>query len=111
MIRGSPVFVQVFIVLFIVGQTAITIAESAAFGSSGYLWRMFATKVQPTQVRLIGADGNATPLDWSRHVAYSRKGIDFLSLLPPHLCRIYPDAASIELKRLPSEFRTVPCSR
>lgn len=103
--------VKAFIVTFVIVQTGLTITESAKSVSDQYLWRMFAVKVPRLNVQLVTAGGAHRTLDWSKHVAYARKGLDFWTLLPPQLCAVYPDAAFIEMRREPSEYKKVPCSR
>jgi hypothetical protein len=52
-----------------------------------------------TVARVTTGSGEQAELDVSDYTTFPRGEIDWLRYLPPHLCRVYPDAAAVEVSQ------------
>jgi hypothetical protein len=85
-----------FFVAFLAIQLAAPLVQlfwaprPARFG-----WQMYSVVSKPPRFELIMRDGAAQPLDISPYVTSMRADVPLARFLPPHLCKLFPDAAAV----------------
>ena len=58
---------------------------------------MFSASPQRPRFSLVMRDGTSQPANLRLYVAHSRGEVDLEKALPPHLCRVVPDVASVRI--------------
>ena len=86
-----------FFALFLAIQTAVPLVQLWAPRPARFGWQMFTASPQRPRFSLVMRDGTSRPADLRRYVAYSRGEVDLENALPPHLCRVVPDVASVQV--------------
>jgi hypothetical protein len=85
-----------FFVAFLAIQIAVPVIQliwsprPARFG-----WQMYSVVSKPPRFELIMRDGTARPLDITPYVTSMRADVPLVRFLPPHLCKLFPDAAAV----------------
>jgi hypothetical protein len=100
---GTRVAVTAFSVLFLMIQTVVPLHRLWAPRPARFGWQMFSGRQQRARFSLILRDGTRQPLNLGLYVAQSRGEVDLEEALPPHLCRVVPDLAAVQI--------TAPASR
>ena len=97
--RWTPqrVVATAFFVLFLLVQTGIPLVKLAAPRPARFGWQMFSGRQQRARFSLVMRDGRSQPVNLGRYVAQSRGEADLEKVLPPHLCRVVPDVASVQI--------------
>lgn len=84
-----------FFFLFLLIQTAVPLAQLWASRPARFAWQMYSAKPQPTRFSLVMRDGTRKPANLGPYVAQARGEVNLEHALPPHLCRVVPDLASV----------------
>ena len=94
-----------FFVLFLLTQTAVPLCRLAVPRPARFGWHMFTAKRERVRFSVVLRDGSHEPVNLAAYVAQSRGEVDVEKALPPHLCRMVPEAAAVEI-HLPDSGRT-----
>ena len=86
-----------FFVLFLVIQTAVPLVQLWAPRPARFGWQMFSGRQQTPRFSLVMRDGRSRPANLRLYVAYSRGEVELEKALPPHLCRVVPGVASVQI--------------
>ena len=86
-----------FFVLFLLIQTGMPLVQLWAPRPARFGWQMFSATPQRNRFSLVMRDGTGQPVDLRLYVAQSRGEVDLEEALPPHLCRVVPDVASVRI--------------
>ncbi|HEU4887219.1 MAG TPA: hypothetical protein VFV49_04985 [Thermoanaerobaculia bacterium] len=86
-----------FFLLFLLIQTAVPLVRLGAPRPARFGWQMFSAAPQRPRFTLVLRDGTSQPADLRLYVAQSRGEVDLEKALPPHLCRVVPDLASVRI--------------
>jgi hypothetical protein len=86
-----------FFLLFLLVQTAVPVVQLWAPRPARFGWQMFSAAPSRPRFSLVMRDGTVRPADLRLYVAESRGEVDLEKALPPHLCRVVPEAASVQI--------------
>lgn len=86
-----------FFVLFLGVQAAVPLARLWAPRPARFGWQMFTASEPRPRFSLVLRDGTSRPADLRLYVAHSRGEVDLARALPPHLCRVVPGVASVQI--------------
>jgi hypothetical protein len=99
-----------FFVLFLAFQIAMPLVKLSAPRPARFGWHMFTAIPKRTQFTLLMRDGTRRPVDLTLYVGLSRGEVNMRQELPPHLCRVVPDAIAVQITANESgQVRTHPC--
>jgi hypothetical protein len=85
-----------FFVAFLAIQIAVPIVQLVwAPRPARWGWQMYSVISTAPQFELISRDGAARPLDITPYVTSMRADVPLARFLPPHLCKLFPDAAAV----------------
>ena len=99
-----------FFVLFVLIQTVVPLVKLWSPRPARFGWQMFSGRQPRVRFALVLHDGTRQPANLARYVAQSRGEVDLVTALPPHLCRVVPDLASVEITTTQSkEPRVYEC--
>jgi hypothetical protein len=93
--RGRTIAAVAFFFSVLVIQVGIPLIQLWAPRPARFGWQMFTARPAPTRYTLVFHDGTRKPVDLEPYVAKSRGEMDVETALPPHLCRVVPDLASV----------------
>jgi hypothetical protein len=96
-----------FFVLFLLIQVGVPLLRLWSPRPARFGWQMFSASPQQIAFSLVLRDGTSQPVSLGRYVAQSRGEVDLEDRLPPHLCRVVPDVASVEITKPGSTQRRV----
>ena len=94
---AESVAATAFFVLFLLIQTAVPLVQLWAPRPARFGWQMFSAKQQRARFSLVLHDGTVQPAKLDLYVAQSRGEVDLEEALPPHLCRVVPDLAAVQI--------------
>jgi hypothetical protein len=86
-----------FFLLFLLIQTAVPLVQLWAPRPARFGWQMFSAAPPRPRFSLVMRDGTIRPADLRLYVAQSRGEVDLEKALPPHLCRVVPEVASVQI--------------
>lgn len=86
-----------FFVLFLLIQTGVPLVRLWAPRPARFGWQMFSANPQRVRFFLVMRDGTTQPATLGRYVAQSRGEVNLERALPPHLCRVVPNLASVQI--------------
>jgi hypothetical protein len=95
-ISSSIAIAACFFVVFLAVQLLMPLAQlvwsprPARFG-----WQMYSVTSAAPNFELIMHDGSAKPIDITPYVTSLRGDVPLAHFLPPHLCKLFPDAAAV----------------
>ena len=92
-----------FFVTFLAIQIVVPVVKLTAPRPARFGWHMWSARKRNPQFVLIMKDGGASPVILSTYLGLSRGELDIREAMPPHLCRVVPDVASVQIKPLDSE--------
>ena len=92
-----------FFVAFLAIQILVPVVKLTAPRPARFGWHMWTARKRNPQFVLIMKDGSASPVILSTYLGLSRGELDIREAMPPHLCRVVPDVASVQIKPLDSE--------
>jgi hypothetical protein len=85
-----------FFVVFLAAQIVIPLAQLAwSPRPARFGWQMYSVVSVAPSFTLFMRDGATRPLDIRPYVASLRGDVPLAHFLPPHLCRLFPDAAAV----------------
>jgi hypothetical protein len=84
-----------FFLFFLLIQAGVPLVQLGAQRPARFGWQMYSAKPQRARFVLVMRDGTQRPASLGPYVAQSRGELDLTSALPPHLCRMVPDLASV----------------
>lgn len=85
-----------FFVVFLAAQILIPLAQLAwAPRPARFGWQMYSVASAAPRFELIMRDGFAKPIDITPYVTSLRGDVPLARFLPPHLCKLFPDAAAV----------------
>jgi len=87
-----------FILLFLSIQVGVPLTRLWSPRPARFGWHMWSTVPPRREVFLLMRDGSSGPADISRYVAQARGELDLDKALPPHLCRLLPDVAVVQIR-------------
>jgi hypothetical protein len=88
----------VFCASFLTVQIAVPIVQLASPRPARFGWHMWTARRRAPQFSVVMKDGSVRPADVSIYLASSRGEMDAGAVLPPHLCRVIPDIAAVEIR-------------
>ena len=107
---ATRVAAAAFFALFLVIQTAVPLILLGAPRPARFGWQMFSGRQQRARFSLIMRDGTRQPVNLGLYVAQSRGEVDLEDALPPHLCRVVPELAAVQITAHgSSRTRVHPC--
>jgi hypothetical protein len=86
-----------FFLLFLAVQTAVPLAQLWKPRPARFGWQMYSGTQKRARFAVILRDGTTQRADLVRYVAVYRGEIDMEEAFPPHLCRVVPDAAAVQI--------------
>jgi hypothetical protein len=86
-----------FFTLFLLIQTGVPLVQLWSPRPARFGWQMFSATHKRARYSLVMRDGTSRPADLSQYIAHSRGEMDLEQALPPHLCRVVPDIASVQI--------------
>lgn len=86
-----------FFLLFLLIQAGVPLVQLWAPRPARFGWQMYSARQQRARFSLVKRDGTVQPVNLGRYVAQSRGEVDLEKALPPHLCRVVPDLASVQI--------------
>ena len=92
-----------FCTTFLAIQIVVPIVQLGARRPARFGWHMWTARPQAPTFLIVMSDGTRQPADLSRYLALSRGEMDASELLPPHLCRVIPDIAAVEVRTSASD--------
>jgi hypothetical protein len=111
-ITASAIVAACFFVVFLAAQILIPLSQlvwsprPARFG-----WQMYSVVSAAPRFELIMRDGATKPLDITPYVTSLRGDVPLVRFLPPHLCKLFPDAVAVHYQMDGgSQAGTYPCS-
>lgn len=87
-----------FCTVFLGIQIALPIARLASPRPARFAWHMWTALPRPPAFFVVMNDGSVHPADLRLYLVSSRGEMDASELLPPHLCRVIPDIAAVEIR-------------
>ena len=93
----SRVVSMAFFLLFLLIQTGVPLIRLWAPRPARFGWQMFSARPHRPRFSLLMRDGTSHPVTLGLYVAHSRGEVDMEKALPPHLCRVVPDLASVQI--------------
>src|SRR3712207_2620917 len=91
--RLVAVFFVAYVALQVLIPTlALTIPTPTRFG-----WQMYSRPWFPASYIVVRADGVVEQVDPAAHLAYFRPEVELERFLPPHLCRVVPEATAVRV--------------
>jgi hypothetical protein len=107
---SKNVLVIVFFASFLTIQTVVPVVKLTAQRPARFGWHMWSARKRFPQFFVVLNDGTSRPADLSTYIGWSRGEMDFTEALPPHLCRVVPEIAAVEIKAPGSEtLKTYSC--
>jgi len=95
-ITASAIVAACFFVVFLMAQILIPLAQLAwSPRPARFGWQMYSVVSAAPRFELIMRDGAAKSLDITPYVTSLRGDVPLARFLPPHLCRLFPDAAAV----------------
>jgi hypothetical protein len=92
----SVIIAACFFVVFLAVQLLMPLAQLAwSPRPARFGWQMYSVVSVAPSFELIMRDGAARPLDITPYVTSLRGDVPLARFLPPHLCRLFPDAAAV----------------
>ncbi len=92
--RESRPLAYVILAVIVTLQLAIPLSrvgtDERRFG-----WKMFSLEGTPLGLVVETTNGSEIEIDPDEYMAMVRADVDILALLPPHLCLVVPDAATV----------------
>ena len=94
--RIAEIMIACFFVVFLTVQVAVPIGQMlwaprpARFG-----WQMYSVVSAAPQFDLMLRDGSTQPVAIEAYVTSLRSDVPLARYLPPHLCRLFPQAAAV----------------
>lgn len=98
-VSRSTLIAACFFVLFLSVQLLMPLAQllwsprPARFG-----WQMYSVTSAAPNFELVMRDRSTKPIDIRPYVTSLRGDVPLAQFLPPHLCALFPDAASIHFQ-------------
>jgi hypothetical protein len=90
----AALFCGVFVTL----QVAVPLVKLASPRPARFGWHMWSARWRPATFVVVMRDGTKRPADLARHVGRGRGEMELAAALPPHLCRVVPEAAAVEVR-------------
>ena len=84
-----------FFVLYLIVQVSVPIYRLWAPRPARFGWQMFSSSVYPVRVWLLRRDGSEEPIEPTAYVGNPRADLDYERFVPPHICKMRPDVASV----------------
>jgi hypothetical protein len=79
-------------------QIAVPLVQLATPRPARFGWHMWSARRKLSRFLVVTRDGTTRPADLAAHVVFGRGEMDLDTALPPHLCRVVPDAAAVEIR-------------
>lgn len=93
--RSSPAIAILAIALFLTIQLAIPLSRLGDYDNSQrFGWQMFSTHVERI-IFTVHTDATSSEVDLNEILARVRGDLPLTELVPPHLCRVTPDAERV----------------
>jgi hypothetical protein len=86
-----------FCCTFLALQIAVPLVQLASPRPARFGWHMWSARRKVSRFLVVMRDGTTRPADLAAHVGLGRGEMDLDTALPPHLCRVVPDAAAVEI--------------
>ena len=86
-----------FFAIFVLVQTVVPLVKLASPRPARFGWQMFSGRQPGARFSLVLRDGTRQPVNLARYVALSRGEVNLETALPPHLCRVVPGLASVQI--------------
>jgi hypothetical protein len=83
---------------FLTLQIVVPLVQLASPRPARFGWHMWSARRTPSRFLVILRDGTTRPADLARYVGLGRGEMDLDTALPPHLCRVVPDATAVEIR-------------
>jgi hypothetical protein len=97
--RRTPLLITIaacFFIVFLAAQVLIPLAQLAwSPRPARFGWQMYSVVSAAPRFELLMHDGAKKPLDITPYVTSMRGDVPLGRALPPHLCRLFPNAAAI----------------
>ena len=106
---AQSVAITVFFGLFLLIQTGVPLVRLWAPRPARFGWQMFSASQARARFSLVLRDGTVQPANLGLYVAHSRGEVNLEKALPPHLCRVVPDLASVQITSPDSRHRVYKC--
>ena len=92
----SIIITACFFIVFLVAQILIPLAQLAwSPRPARFGWQMYSVVSAAPSFELIMRDGSTKPIDITPYVTSLRGDVPLAHFLPPHLCRLFPNAAAV----------------
>jgi len=88
----------VFCASLLTVQITVPIVQLTSPRPARFGWQMWTARPHAPQFYIVMNDGSVRPADVSVYLASSRGEMDARGVLPPHLCRVIPDIAAVEIR-------------
>jgi 23S rRNA U2552 (ribose-2'-O)-methylase RlmE/FtsJ len=98
----------VIIVLFLSIQIGVPLARLWSPRPARFGWHMWSTVPPRLEIDLVMRDGSSQPANLRPYVAQARGELDLDNSLPPHLCRMLPEVAAVQLRSSGSFNTQIP---
>ena len=83
---------------FLVVQMAVPAIQWRGPRPARFGWQMWSVPVALPRFVTVMHDGSRHDADLVRYVGVGRGEMDLRDALPPHLCRVVPDIAAVEVR-------------
>jgi hypothetical protein len=87
-----------FCLSFLSVQIAVPAFQLNAPRPARFGWHMWAARTEFPVFLVVMTDGTRQPADLATYVGLSRGEMDLTEALPPHLCRVVPAVAAVEVR-------------
>ena len=108
---SKRVLILIFFVSFLTIKIAVPVIQLTSQRPARFGWHMWSARKRFPQFFIVLKDGTSRPADLSTYIGWSRGEMDFTEALPPHLCRVVPEIAAVEIKSPGSETLKVHVCR
>lgn len=108
---SKNVLVLIFFASFLTIQIVVPIIKLTSQRPARFGWQMWSARKKFPRFFVVMKDGTSQPADLSRYIGWSRGEIDLTEALPPHLCRVVPEIAAVQVKEPGSETLKVHSCR
>jgi hypothetical protein len=94
--RAAEMAAAIFFIVFLAVQLAVPIVQLlSAPRPARFGWQMYSVRSVPPRFDLLLRDGTSQPVALDSYVTSLRADVPLVRFLPPHLCRLFPQAAAV----------------
>jgi hypothetical protein len=98
--RATEVAAALFFVAFLAVQLAVPLIQLvSAPRPARFSWQMYSVVSDAPRFDLVMRDGTSQPVALELYVTSLRADVPLVRYLPPHLCRLFPQAMAVRYQQ------------